>query len=150
MSRTELRLLYPPSINHYWQSSYSFKRRRIFVCRSRKGKAYAADVEAAALNQLGRPPRLRGPLRITLRVTFPDRLKRDLDNLLKALLDALQHAGVYGDDNQLKDIWIFAAGVEKPGHVDVMLEVLDDLPLFNQVTPKRIREQTKDSFKPTN
>jgi crossover junction endodeoxyribonuclease RusA len=31
----------------------------------------------------------------------PDRRRRDLDNLQKPLLDALQHAGVYEDDSQV-------------------------------------------------
>ncbi len=31
----------------------------------------------------------------------PDRRARDLDNLGKALLDALTKAGVYGDDSQI-------------------------------------------------
>ena len=31
----------------------------------------------------------------------PDRRRRDLDNLQKPLLDALQHAGVYEDDSQI-------------------------------------------------
>jgi crossover junction endodeoxyribonuclease RusA len=32
----------------------------------------------------------------------PDHRRRDLDNLAKAILDALQHAGVYGNDCQVK------------------------------------------------
>ncbi len=31
----------------------------------------------------------------------PDRRRRDLDNLLKSVLDALEHAGVYADDSQI-------------------------------------------------
>jgi crossover junction endodeoxyribonuclease RusA len=31
----------------------------------------------------------------------PDRRRRDLDNIQKALLDSLEHAGVYADDNQI-------------------------------------------------
>jgi crossover junction endodeoxyribonuclease RusA len=31
----------------------------------------------------------------------PDRRRRDLDNIQKPVLDALQHAGVYEDDSQI-------------------------------------------------
>jgi crossover junction endodeoxyribonuclease RusA len=31
----------------------------------------------------------------------PDRRRRDLDNLAKPTLDALEHAGVYEDDSQI-------------------------------------------------
>jgi len=31
----------------------------------------------------------------------PDRRRRDLDNLLKSVLDALEHAGLYADDSQI-------------------------------------------------
>ena len=36
----------------------------------------------------------------------PDRRKRDLDNILKSLLDALQHARVYPDDSQIDRLTI--------------------------------------------
>jgi crossover junction endodeoxyribonuclease RusA len=31
----------------------------------------------------------------------PDRRRRDLDNLQKAVLDSLAHAGIYADDSQV-------------------------------------------------
>ena len=31
----------------------------------------------------------------------PDKRRRDIDNVQKALLDALQHGGAYGDDSQI-------------------------------------------------
>jgi crossover junction endodeoxyribonuclease RusA len=43
----------------------------------------------------------------------PDKRRRDLDNLLKATLDALQHAGVYKDDCQIDDLHI-SRGIEEP------------------------------------
>lgn len=36
----------------------------------------------------------------------PDKRRRDLDNLLKAPQDSLQHAGVFHDDSQIADLRI--------------------------------------------
>jgi Holliday junction resolvase RusA-like endonuclease len=52
----------------------------------------------------------------------PDNRTRDLDNILKALLDSLQHAGVIPDDN---DVWGVAAYRHDPapphGHLTVYI-----------------------------
>jgi len=39
-------------------------------------------------------------------VAPPDRRRRDLDNVLKSLLDSLEHAGVYTDDSQIRKLSI--------------------------------------------
>ncbi len=41
--------------------------------------------------------------RLSLKILLipPDKRKRDMDNLLKGLLDSLEHAGVYDNDNQI-------------------------------------------------
>ncbi len=44
---------------------------------------------------------LDGPLEIDIRVYPPDRRRRDVDNLQKALLDAFEHGGAYTDDSQI-------------------------------------------------
>lgn len=91
-----LDLPYPPSINHYW------RRVGARTILSRKGREYRARV----LAQLGMAtePALRGPLAVEIKVSAPDRRRRDLDNVLKALLDAMQHANVYVDDSQV--VWL--------------------------------------------
>lgn len=43
-----------------------------------------------------------GWLAVEAKFTPPDRRGRDVDNLAKALLDALQHAGVMRDDSQVR------------------------------------------------
>lgn len=44
---------------------------------------------------------LTGRLAVSIRVYPPDKRRRDLDNLMKCLIDALQHAGMYQDDSQI-------------------------------------------------
>jgi crossover junction endodeoxyribonuclease RusA len=53
----------------------------------------------------------------------PDNRRRDLDNLLKATLDAMQHAGLYDDDSQIDSLKITRGPVEKPGCLRITLEV---------------------------
>ncbi|MCS7168086.1 MAG: RusA family crossover junction endodeoxyribonuclease [Gemmatales bacterium] len=85
-----MKLPYPPSVNHYWHR---------VGCRtliSRGGRAFRRAVQAALAARGVRP--LTGSLAVTINVHPPDHRRRDLDNALKALLDALEHGGACGDD----------------------------------------------------
>ena len=44
---------------------------------------------------------LEGPLVVEVLVHPPDRRRRDMDNVQKALLDAMQHGGANADDSQI-------------------------------------------------
>ncbi len=48
----------------------------------------------------GRKP-LAGKLAVEVEIYPPDNRRRDVDNIQKALLDALQHGGAYVDDSQI-------------------------------------------------
>ena len=52
-----------------------------------------------------------GPLRVEIEAFPPDKRKRDLDNILKSLLDSLTHAGVWEDDSQIEDLRIYKATI---------------------------------------
>ena len=92
-------LPYPPSLNHY----YRHVGNRTLI--SRQGRAYREAV-VKLVGRLQLKPIL-GPLDLQIELFPPDRRRRDADNAQKALLDALTHGGVYGDDSQIVhlDTW---------------------------------------------
>lgn len=89
----ELELPYPPSVNHYW------RRVGTRTLISRGGRAFRQQVCSLLALQGVRP--LAGALLVEVIVSPPDRRRRDIDNVQKALLDALQHGGAYHDDSQI-------------------------------------------------
>lgn len=100
----ELTLPYPPSVNHYWiERAVKTKtgKFRVMKCIGAKGKAFR---EAVAEIVPEMESFKEDNLLVTLEVYVPDKRKRDLDNVLKATLDALEHAGVYEDDSQIQHL----------------------------------------------
>ena len=103
-------LPFPPSINHYWRK---WNNRMVI---SNEGRKYRAEVCGMLTQVAGcgdEPPR-DGRLSLCMDAFPPDRRRRDLDNLQKPLLDAMQHAGVYLDDSQI-DLLITRRGARYPG-----------------------------------
>jgi crossover junction endodeoxyribonuclease RusA len=96
----ELTLPWPPSTNHYWKS---FKGR---VVISTEGRLYRKAIIDQVIIQSG-VRRFEKDLRIEIEVFPPDKRRRDIDNLLKSLLDSLTHAQVWIDDSQISDLRIF-------------------------------------------
>lgn len=98
----EFTLPWPPSVNTYWRT---FKGRMII---SAKGREYRETVgDQMTLQKTVQ--HFTGPLRVEIEAWRPDKRRRDLDNLLKATLDGLAHAGVYADDSQIVDLRIYWA-----------------------------------------
>ena len=111
-------LPWPPSVNHYWRHSMG----RVMI--SREGRQYRGRVMDAVssqglgvFNAFGSKMRLR----VAIRAYAPDKRRRDVDNLPKAILDALMHAGVYGDDSQIDELSI-VRGAPGAGIVSVIIE----------------------------
>jgi len=91
-------LPYPPSVNHYWRH---FRGRTVI---SREGRTFRTNVCALLAGGRGNGPRkppTGGRIALAMDAFPPDRRRRDLDNIQKPVLDALQHAGVYEDDSQI-------------------------------------------------
>ena len=95
----DLILPWPPSMNTYWRQ---FQGRMLI---SKAGREY----RKAVMNQIVGSYRFTGQIRVVIEAWRPDRRRRDLDNLLKAPLDALTHAGVWDDDELIVDLRIYWA-----------------------------------------
>jgi crossover junction endodeoxyribonuclease RusA len=113
----EFVLPWPPSVNHYWRHVGW----RTLI--SREGRCYRRDVVALLAAQ--RVRRMSGALTVEIDAFPPDRRARDLDNLLKGLLDSIQHAGVFEDDSQVDDLHIRRRAVVPGGRVKVRIARLD-------------------------
>ncbi len=89
-----LTLPWPPSANTYWRRN----GHRYFIAPA--GVAFRTEVVARCLAAGAKP--LSGHVAMTVTLVPGDRRRRDIDNTLKPLLDALTHGGAWTDDSQVK------------------------------------------------
>lgn len=121
-------LPYGPTMNTYW-------RTRVIVTKgnpkgafastyvSESGIAFQLSVKAVVHAKYPNV-KLTGPLAINVLASPPDKRNRDLDNLLKPLLDALMYAGLYEDDSQFSAIFIRRGEVIKGG--SMLVQIIQD------------------------
>lgn len=114
VGRAQLSLPWPPSVNHYWR-----RNNGPGMHISAEGLAFRARVEALC-SVVGC---VYGRVAVKVIAYPPDSRKRDLDNLLKSLLDALTHAGMFEDDSHIDDLHITRASV-RGGRVEVVITAL--------------------------
>jgi len=130
MNQLVLHLPWPPSVNSYWRSPNKGPLAgRTLI--SEKGRAYRNDVKSAVFALLVDPQTLavapswhalkQVRLSVALYAHPPDKRRRDLDNLPKAVLDALTHAGVWADDEQIDMLSIQRCEVRKDGVIKVVV-----------------------------
>ena len=90
-------LPYPPSVNHYY-----VRTKWGGLCISAKGQSYRK--ETAVLCRGLKSSSIDKPIHMEVSIIPPDKRKRDIDNICKALLDSLQYAAVFNDDNQIQKL----------------------------------------------
>lgn len=95
-----LHLPWPPSINHYWKHRVIGRRAQIYI--SKEGTEFKQTVkrliDEMALNTL------TGRVMVDIALYAPTLRKYDIDNRVKSCLDALTHAGVWLDDEQVDQL----------------------------------------------
>lgn len=88
---------WPPSTNNIWRYD------RGVVHLSPAARAFRKAVAGEILAKKALPARmLASDLAVTLRLFPPNNHRRDIDNPLKSVLDAMTAAGLWWDDSRIK------------------------------------------------
>jgi crossover junction endodeoxyribonuclease RusA len=111
----EFDLPYPPSVNHY----FSYYQGRPVL--SKDARTYRHQVRRIVIAK-GIKPLMR-PIAIRIDIAPPDDRRRDCDNVQKAVLDALQHAGVFWDDSQV--VWLLSIKHDSKAKGEIKVQVDD-------------------------
>lgn len=116
-------LPWPPSVNHYWcQGKPIYKNGRRIVPRYKSDKANMFIKQTKAAVGIVKSSLKR--IAIEIMAFPPDKRCRDLDNILKAIFDALVSAKLIKDDEQIDDIRVVRGDVVKGGMVKIKVTEL--------------------------
>ncbi|WP_340608061.1 RusA family crossover junction endodeoxyribonuclease [Xenorhabdus bharatensis] len=118
MGYYELKLPWPPTVNHYWKHS----KWGHYI--TDKGKAYRQQI-IKLIEQQNLDILTASRIKIKIIAHPPDRRRRDIDNLPKAVFDSLTHANFWVDDNQIDDMQIMWGDLVKGGCLDVQIWELE-------------------------
>lgn len=102
-----------PTVNHYYGQRGNH---RFVKPAGMKYRAEVADIVADAGYRT-----LEGRLAVFMAMSFGSRHRNDLDNRLKASLDALTHAGLWLDDSQIDHLQLVRAPITKGGKIEVII-----------------------------
>ena len=112
---------FPPTVNNYYDHvsrkiTRGEKAGKVFTSKRISDAGLVFRAEVARLSRLGHrtPPQLSGRLAIRAIAYPPDARARDLDNLGKALLDALTAARVILDDSQFDEFRVLRGPARPP------------------------------------
>ncbi|MEQ4664505.1 RusA family crossover junction endodeoxyribonuclease [Providencia rettgeri] len=115
MSNTiSLILPFPPSVNACWRNING----KTLI--SAKGRVFRANAMAVIYEQLRkRPKAITEHVSVIVKMYPPTNHRRDIDNYLKAPFDALTHANIWKDDDQVKHADITWCEVVKGGRFEI-------------------------------
>lgn len=126
MNEYTFSLPYPPSNNRYYRHS------RGFHYISKEGKEYREQVKDI-IKLLNLKINLKCRLSITVYIAPPDNRRRDIDNVGKALFDAITYSGFWADDSQVDAMKFVRCRKVKRGRLFIKVRERGDmLPDINE------------------
>lgn len=122
----ELWLPFPPSTNNYYVKT----RNGVFI--SEKGRKYRAAAAESLAEQLGGSFKtIEEPILMEAIWYPPDKRKRDYDNFIgKAFHDAMTQAGLWADDSQIVQSFIYKGEIDPAKAGVVYLRLSDAGPVL--------------------
>jgi len=120
MSDWQFTVPFPPSVNSMWRC---FRNRAIL---SKRGREYRkAALEALSLQDLGDSP-ITGRLSVRMDLYAPTHRKHDADNFTKGVFDALTHAQLWEDDEQVDVMHVYKHGKDINPRVEISINLLGE------------------------
>jgi crossover junction endodeoxyribonuclease RusA len=113
----KITLPWPPSNNRY----YRHNRGQTHI--SAEGQAYRDSVACIIKEQM-LDIGISTPVKIRIECHMPDRRRRDLDNLQKAVFDALTKSGFWLDDHQVDYFSVKRMPIIKGGRLELTISEL--------------------------
>lgn len=117
-----LYLPWPPTVNSYYKTSRSGHK------YLDKSVGAFRDAIHTALHEQVPGLELVDPLFIDVFLFPPDKRKRDLDNYMKGLLDAITVSGLWEDDSQIDQLHIYRGETISKGVV--VMEISEAAPII--------------------
>lgn len=125
----ELDLPYPPSVNHYKKVGRIIKTKTGKLYQQRKNTCHTEKFyfDVYILSKQIIPSEWgkfddTAAFSVNIYVHHPDSRKRDLDNILKVLLDSLVRAHVIPDDSNIHRLYIEKRNIIEHGKVIVRIQ----------------------------
>lgn len=118
-----LHLPWPPTVNSYYKvtrQGHRYLDKKVRVFRASVAESVNEQVPGVTLDE---------SLFVEVYLYPPDRRKRDLDNYMKGLLDALTEAGLWEDDSLINQLHIFRGVLVSDGAVRI--EISEGGPVVN-------------------
>nr|ELR5039296.1 RusA family crossover junction endodeoxyribonuclease [Providencia stuartii]ELR5082475.1 RusA family crossover junction endodeoxyribonuclease [Providencia stuartii] len=113
-------LPFPPSVNACWRNING----KTLI--SAAGRKFRANAIAAVYEQLRKRPKvITENVSVIVKMYPPSKRRMDIDNYLKAPFDALTHAGIWKDDDQVKHADITWCEVVKGGRFEIEIRLLN-------------------------